>query len=354
MKLAALLLFVAATAHADPAAFVGSWDGPWLHEGRSVPLTLQIDSVTDGVVRGRMLQAGEEYAPISEGKIDGNAITFRLDTIMCNGVFDGDHLALTLSISHGRTFTVAMTRKSSQARSSGALLLAGGGTNAPEILERFIQLAGGAGAPIVVIPTAEDERRLTAERLEYLRKRHGEMFTTDDVAVLHTRDRAVADSAEFVKPLQRARGVWMMGGDTGELLRAYRGTRTERELKAVVARGGVVGGTSAGAIVQTNDLLSSDGKREPGFGLLSGVLLWPHWSERRVEDALAKYAAQLGDVTGIGIDEATAIVVRGDSFEVVGEGSVGIVDGKEHDGKRYYRLHRGDRLELRRGVPSSR
>ncbi|HEV2721665.1 MAG TPA: serine hydrolase, partial [Thermoanaerobaculia bacterium] len=225
-----------------------------------------------------------------------------------------------------------------------ALILAGGGVNAPEIVQRFIDVAGGPNAPIVVIPTAADQGRLavTPERVAMLRARFGEIFKTNDVAVLHTRDRTVADSEEFVKPLQRARGVWMLGGETSWLLDAYRGTRTERELKAVVARGGVVGGTSAGAIAQTSTLLSEDGKRRiDGFGLISGVFVWPHWTERNARDALVKYTAQIGDVVGIGIDEATAIVVQGSAFEVVGEGNVGVTRGKG-----LTLLKRGDRFDL--------
>src|SRR5207302_7813539 len=79
---------------------------------------------------------------------------------------------------------------------------------------------------------------------------------------------------------------------------------------------------------------------------LSGVLVWPHWSERRAEAGLVKYRAQLHAPLGIGIDEATAIVVRGNTFEVVGEGHVGIVDGSTHDGKGYYLLSAGERYDL--------
>ena len=137
------------------------------------------------------------------------------------------------------------------------------------------------------------------------------------------------------------------------LVDAYAGTRTERELKALVARGGVVGGTSAGAIVQAATLLSEDGKRRlAGFGLISGIFVWPHWSERHAEEGLVKYTAQLGDVVGIGIDEATAIVVQGNAFEVVGNGHVGVADGKTHaGGKGYYLLQRGDRFDLTTKTP---
>lgn len=332
--------------------FTGTWEGTLVRESHSNVLTLEIDDS----LHGRLLQDGAEFGPISDPKVEGGVLTFHVDTIAFKGVRDGDRMTLTISVSHGKTFEVAMTRKGAPpAKAGGSLILAGGGANAPEIMQRFIDLAGGPNAPIVVIPTATDggELRITPERREKVRARIGELFKTNDVTVLHTRDRAVADSEDFVKPLRRARGVWMLGGETSWLLDAYAGTRTEREIKALFARGGVVGGTSAGAIVQTATLLSEDGKRRvAGFGLLPGVLVWPHWSERHAEESLVKYTARMGDVVGIGIDEATAIVVQGSAFEVVGEGHVGITRGKG-----LTILQRGDRFDLAKktfyGVMSS-
>src|SRR4030095_8855657 len=71
-----------------------------------------------------------------------------------------------------------------------------------------------------------------------------------NVAVLHTRDRNVANSTTFVEPLLKARGVWIDGGRQWRLADAYLGTRTQTELQNVLARGGVIGGSSAGATIQ--------------------------------------------------------------------------------------------------------
>jgi cyanophycinase-like exopeptidase len=73
------------------------------------------------------------------------------------------------------------------------------------------------------------------------------------ITVLHTRDRSVADSNVFVAPLRTATGVWMMGGRITLLSDAYVGTRTQREIAAVLDRGGVVGGTSAGVEIQASE-----------------------------------------------------------------------------------------------------
>jgi len=384
VRVACLLgLLSGLAARADTPDFKGTWEGALQHEGKSTPLAIEIRQADAGGVLGRLFQSGDEMAPLSEGKVEGNRLTFRVDTLDCTATLDHDELTVTMTVSHGRTFNLTMHRKALTANpeangdaspapatkettaktalpsateyppgaavtslaSRGALILAGGGKNAPGIMQAFTRLAG-RGAPIVVIPTALEEKDVK-ERLAVLKSRHGELFQTDDITILDTRDRAVADSEEFVKPLRRARGVWILGGEAAYLIKIYQGTRTEQELKAVLARGGVVGGTSAGAIIQTSTIIAADGRTlVPGFGLISGVLLFPHWSERRGEAGLVKYTGQIHAPLGIGVDEATAVVVQGNSFEVVGEGHVGIVDGATHEGKGYYLLNPGERFDL--------
>ena len=243
----------------------------------------------------------------------------------------------------------------------GALVLVGGGADRPAFIQRFVQLAGGPGATLVVIPTTLEDDRLTPEGLERIRTRSQQIFGVEHVAILHTRDRKVADSAGFVEPLRHATGVWIMGGEDTYLIQAYGGTRTEAEIKAVVARGGVLGGTSAGAIIQGSLAVSGrivDDPHGPGgkgvkvestrlcFGLLANTMVAPHWSERGIRDLLGLAAATQPGVLTIAIDEATAAIVIGDRLEVLGDGHVGIYDGRQHDGKSYLLLSPGQRFDL--------
>jgi cyanophycinase len=136
---------------------------------------------------------------------------------------------------------------------------------------------------------------------------------------------------------------------------AYTGTRTQTEIEALVARGGVVGGTSAGAIIQGSatvladspafKTLVIDAKHTP-FGLLPHTIVLPHWSQRSLQTVLSKELVTAPSLLGIGIDEATAAVVQQDQLEVAGDGHVGIYDGTDHDGKPYYDLTSGQRFDL--------
>src|ERR1700737_3133246 len=91
----------------------------------------------------------------------------------------------------------------------GSLVVVGGGDLGPDILNKFIQLAGGPDAPIVFVPTANglDKQPAALAEANVLRKAGAK-----NVTILHTTDRKIADSKAFVAPLRKARGVWFGGG----------------------------------------------------------------------------------------------------------------------------------------------
>ena len=143
----------------------------------------------------------------------------------------------------------------------GTLILTGG--DQETALKEFVELAGGPDANIVYIPTAASSLRLPSGLIwEWLNSDElpantpefkaelCKMFGIKNITILHTRNRKTANSEDFVKPLRSAQGVWISGGNAGRLSKAYLDTLTQRELQAVLERGGVIGGNSAGAIIQ--------------------------------------------------------------------------------------------------------
>src|SRR5262249_61960666 len=134
--------------------------------------------------------------------------------------------------------------------STGWLVLHGGRLVERTVAERFAALAGLPEGHLVLIPTAHG-LKLTSMQLEGLKEGAARTFHATNVTVLHARNRREADSEAFVEPLRRAHGVWITGGEDRFLMSMYAGTRTVRELAALYARGGGVGGRSAGASVLT-------------------------------------------------------------------------------------------------------
>jgi cyanophycinase len=241
---------------------------------------------------------------------------------------------------------------------NGSLVICGGGLKDDAILRRFIQLAGGPAAKIVLIPTA-NEKDDFGTNWSFYTWFHD--LGATNLVILHTRDRQAADSAEFARPLQTAGGVWIGGGRQWRLVDSYLHTRTETELRGVLARGGVIGGTSAGCSIQAsylvrgaragNSIMMAKGYEE-GFGFLRDVALDQHLLTRKRETDLIDVVKRHPELLGIGLDENTAIIVSGDHFEVAGASRVAIYDpariaagGAERP---YYFLKAGDEFDLRR------
>jgi len=180
-----------------------------------------------------------------------------------------------------------------------------------------------------------------------------------NLVILHTRNRDEADSEEFVRPLLEAKGVWFGGGRQWRLVDSYLGTRTERAFQAVLSRGGVIGGSSAGATIQGDYLVrgAREGNQimmapgyEKGFSYLRDCAVDQHLLARKREKDLVSVVRRHKRLLGIGIDEGTAIVVRGDEFEVVGRSKVAIYDPLREPpaGKAmYYFLEPGEKFDLR-------
>ena len=215
----------------------------------------------------------------------------------------------------------------------GALIIMGGGGKQTEVLKRFIALAGGGNAQIVFIPTANEEAGFAADdTAEELRK-----LGANHVTVLHTRDPKEADTEKFAAPLKTATGVWLGGGRQWRLADAYLHTRTLTELHAVLERGGVIGGTSAGATIQGDFLVRGDtqgnekmeGDHRVGFGFMKNVAIDQHILRRNRQFDLLPVIEKHPELLGIGIDENTAIVVHGDQFEVIGPSFVAITDAQQ-------------------------
>ncbi len=246
----------------------------------------------------------------------------------------------------------------------GWLIIDGGG-EPDAVKKRFVELAGGPDANFVLIPTA-----LSDEQIEkggfFIGQGKGWARSwgihEGHITMLHTRDKARANSDYFIDALRKASGVWIMGGRQWRLADAYLDSAVVREINELLARGGVVGGSSAGASIQASFLVRGDsakpgmpdgdnrimiGNHQRGFGLLSNSAIDQHVNARGREHDLVQVIQMHPEVLGIGIDEGAAIVVHGDSFQVIGNGQVGIYDGQQHSGNYYYFVSSGQTFDLR-------
>src|SRR5258708_31719427 len=244
------------------------------------------------------------------------------------------------------------TASRAAAANKGVEIAMGGGNGTPEIYEKWKSLGGGKKGRVGLIPTANNPGDDIAPVVNGLKQ----VFGVQDVSVLDTKDRAKANSDEFVAPLKQATFVFIDGGRQWRLADAYLGTRVERELRNVLKRGGVIVGSSAGASILASYLVRGDPAgpevvmakgHERGFGFLPNSAIDQHVSERHREHDLEPVVASHPKLLGIGIDPNTIIVVQGDQFEVIGSGKVTITEA----GHQQYSIPSGTHFDLRKRKP---
>jgi len=250
--------------------------------------------------------------------------------------------------------------------SKGALVIVGGGNaEGTGIMERFIQLGGGAErGKFIIVPTAAGNKNADGSIKHYGEqqvvagwKRRG----VKNVVMLHTADPKVADTDEFVRPLLDATAVWFDGGRQWNIVDSYAGTRTLTEFQKVLERGGVIGGSSAGATIQGDYLVRGDTSgpdvmmtaeqnHQHGFAFLRHSAIDQHINTRMRWDDLDPVIKKYPDLLGIGLSEGTAIIVTGDRFEVMGRWKVAVHDNHrayEPWEKPYYVLSVGDVYDMK-------
>jgi cyanophycinase len=214
----------------------------------------------------------------------------------------------------------------------GSLIIIGGGGATPEIWKRFTELAGGKDKARIVVITAAggDSAAFDTKSVALVKKETG----ISNVTLLHTNDLKEANSEKFVAPLRSATGVYIVGGRQWRIADSYLNTVTHQAFQEVLDRGGVISGTSAGASIQGSFLWRGDtkgahilvGDHTQGLGFLKNSVIDQHLFRRNRQFDLVEFVRNSPELIGIGLDEATSIVVQKDTLEVVGRSYVSIYD----------------------------
>lgn len=238
---------------------------------------------------------------------------------------------------------VALADEDGKSGPGGSLIVVGGGDTPPAVQERLVELAGGPGkAKIAVLPMAstkfDEEAREVIDELKQLK--------AEAVLVSISRDEAKKEAT--AKHLEEFTGYWFLGGDQLRLAAMLLGTRALETIERRFHEGAVVGGTSAGAAVMSNAMLTGRGRRLKGaeaaelrkiargmadvalgFGFFPGAIVDQHFMQRARYNRLLSAVLDHPQLLGVGIDEETALLVRPDGFwEVLGSHYVKIFDAR--------------------------
>lgn len=205
----------------------------------------------------------------------------------------------------------------------------------PRILERFVDLCGGADADIVVIPTAS-QLADTGERYEKIFAELG----AGRVSALDFDTRRDTQESNRWGRIEEASGIFFTGGNQLRISTLLGGTPIAQLIRARNAQGVHVGGTSAGASILSEHMIAfgqeggsptaASVRLAPGLGLTNRFVIDQHFRQR---DRLGRLLAALAYnpfAVGIGLDEDTAAFIRPDNtLEVEGSGAVTVVDAGE-------------------------
>ena len=241
----------------------------------------------------------------------------------------------------------------------GSVVLHGGGLITNDVFDKFVELAGGKEARIVLVPSAGYRLADYPDMKSYratLSSRYSSWVQLKidgrvaDFRFLTTDNPRDADQPDFVRPLETATGVWFSGGNQSRLNYRYVGefpsrTKFQDALLSVLQRGGVVGGTSAGTAAMPEimtlgsetdeDTSRSSAVAAHGLGLFDRAIVEQHFNTRggRLErftellkdqiklNKLASRPNAAKTMIGIAIEERSAVVAKNNRLEVLGETS---------------------------------
>ena len=225
----------------------------------------------------------------------------------------------------------------------GHLFIVGGGDRDAPLMRRFVELAEGFGTGRIVVFTMASGVPLEVgpETVAELRS----LGAAEVVFHQLTRDEAMDPASAAL--LDGAGGVWFSGGDQSRLTAALLDTPLHARLRELYRSGGALGGTSAGAAVMSEVMITGDEKRQPaegrewstieadnvatarGFGFLPGVIVDQHFVTRKRHNRLISLVLGSPALVGLGIEESTAVLVRPDGrFEVLGASQVLVYDAR--------------------------
>ncbi len=228
-------------------------------------------------------------------------------------------------------FTNVIAQENPFYNKKGKLIIIGGGAIPDSLFSFFANYCGGKDQPVVYIPTATTDEAYI-QNGEHLLKFTSRGF--NNLSTIHTRNKKEADDPKNIALLRNAKGLYFGGGDQQLIADAYAGTKLYDEMIALLDRGGVIMGTSAGATIMGSLMIGGDARNDiskkytlnPAFSFMTNTALDQHVLARNRQFDLIPVIEHYPGTLGIGIDESTAIIVEAGQFRVWGNSYVMLYD----------------------------
>jgi len=200
------------------------------------------------------------------------------------------------------------------------------------VLSRFVELSGAGTARIAIIPTASTLPD-TGEKYVDIFKQLG----VSEAIRLDVLERADGERDDLIDKLNSATGIFLTGGNQLRISTILGGTAMAQAIRRLNANGVHVAGTSAGAAIMPEHMIAGGNTGNspstdmvtlaPGLGLTNAFLIDQHFTQRDRLGRLLTAISYNPFLTGLGIDEDTAVIINpGVDLEVVGSGTVTVLD----------------------------
>ncbi|MCO5238818.1 MAG: cyanophycinase [Chitinophagaceae bacterium] len=234
-------------------------------------------------------------------------------------------------------FSFAMSLAYGQKK--GNLFIIGGGERSAELLEALIKTADfGMSDYIVILPMASG---VPDESVAYIRSQLSE-YCKNPVTSFNFTQAQANDHSSWIDSVRNARLIYIAGGDQNRFMNVVRGTRLYDAIHQAFDKGATISGTSAGAAVMSEIMITGEEKDKKGndnfkvikkdnvitsrgMGFITKAVIDQHFIMRSRYNRLLSVLADHPDKMVIGIDESTAIIVKGTRVEVAGESQVLVV-----------------------------
>ena len=224
--------------------------------------------------------------------------------------------------------TLLVLQVSATKTGPGPIIAVGGGGTTDGIIAKTLALAGGNDAVVAVLPQSSESKDAGDSSVKmWLDAGAKKAFKVDFAE--RAAARALLESASL---------IWMPGGDQNRFMKVIAGTGLDDVIRARHRAGVAVGGTSAGAAVLSQSMITGDADLQsltagkttiaPGLGLLPDVIVDQHFLRRQRQNRLTSAVLERPDQLGVGIDEATAAIFHNGTIEVLGRSAVVVIDAR--------------------------
>lgn len=240
---------------------------------------------------------------------------------------------ITICVLIGSVFYSTPT-SAQDSQSKGKLVIMGGGSRPSDMVDRIIKESGidrsGYGI-ILPMSSVEPDSAVYYAKRQFVEKGLHNIYGLDFV-----KDEVLSKSK--VDSIRNAKMVYISGGDQNRFMAIVAGTAIENAIHESYAKGNLIAGTSAGAAVMSKMMITGTELKHPdrtlrnietdnieigtGLGMLTDVIIDQHFVKRSRYNRLISAVIEQPDKLGIGIDEATAILVSGTKAEVIGDSQV--------------------------------